>query len=71
MLHANSWYVYTNEKKRLVKCGYLVEVVGHEKKKVILEVVDDPIIEEPTDHEEIKLRGLITIILTKIRRALL
>ena len=34
-----------------------MEFVGHEKKKVLSEVVDDHVVEEPTDHEEIGLRG--------------
>ena len=34
-----------------------MEVVGHDKQKVLLEVVDDHIVEEPTDHEEIGLQG--------------
>ena len=46
-----------NEKEKIVKGGYLVEVVGHGRKKVIWEVVDDHVIEEPIDHDEIKLRG--------------
>ena len=33
-----------------------MEVVGHEGKKVILEVADDRVVEDPTDHEEIGLR---------------
>ena len=32
-------------------------VVGHDKKRVLWEVVDDHVVEEPTDHEEIGLRG--------------
>ena len=35
-----------------------MEVVGHEKKKVIWEVVNDHVVQEPTDHEEIGLWGL-------------
>ena len=30
-----------------------MEFVGHEKKRVIWGVVDDHVVEEPTDHEEI------------------
>ena len=40
----------------MVKGGYLVEFSGHDKKKVLWEVVDDHVVEEPTDHEEIGLR---------------
>ena len=35
-----------------------MEVVGSEKNKVLWEVVDNHVVEEPTDHEEIGLRGL-------------
>ena len=34
-----------------------MEVVGHGKKRVIWGVVDDHVLEEPTDHEEIGLQG--------------
>ena len=57
LLHAKRWDIYVNEKEKLVKGGYSVEVVGHDKKKVIWEVVYDNVVEEPTDHEEIGLRG--------------
>ena len=40
-----------------MKGKYLVEVVGHDKKKVFWEVVDDHVVEEPSDHEDIGLRG--------------
>ena len=40
-----------------MKGKYLVEVVGHNKKQVIREVVDDHVVEEPSDHEDIVLRG--------------
>ena len=71
LLHAKRCYIYINKKEMLIKGRYLVEGFGHEKKKVILEVVDDPIIEDRTDHEEIGLRGLISMFLTKMRRGLL
>ena len=32
-----------------------MEVVGHDKKKILWEVVDDHVIEDPTDHDEIGL----------------
>ena len=57
LLHTNMWDIYVNEKENLVKGAYLLEVVGHDKKKVLWEVVNDHVIEEPTDHEEIGLRG--------------
>ena len=34
-----------------------MEFVGHYKKKVLWEVIDNHVVEEPTDHEEIGLRG--------------
>ena len=39
LLHTKSWYIYVNEKENPVKGGYLVEVFGHDKKKVLWEVV--------------------------------
>ena len=59
LLHAKRWDIYVNKRGKLVKGGYLVEVFIHDKKKFIWEVVDDHVIEDPTDHEEIGLRGLI------------
>ena len=41
----------------LVKGGYLLEVVGHDNNKVIWEVVENHVVEDPTDHEEIGQRG--------------
>ena len=57
LLHAKRWYIYVNEKEKLVKGGYLVEFFGPDKKKFNWEVVDDHVVEEPTDHEEIGLQG--------------
>ena len=57
LLHSNRWDLYVNEKKNLVKGGYSVEVFSHDKKRVIWEVVADHVVEEPSDHEEIGLRG--------------
>ena len=34
-----------------------MEVSGHDKKKVLGEVVVDHVVEDPSDHEEIGLRG--------------
>ena len=36
---------------------YLVEVVGHDKKRVLWEVVDDHVVEEPSDQKDIGLQG--------------
>ena len=41
LLHAKRWGVYVNENQKLVKGGYLVEVVGHYGQKVIWEVFDN------------------------------
>ena len=42
LLHAKRWDLYVNEKENLVKGGYLVEVVGHDKKKVFGELMEEP-----------------------------
>ena len=47
-----------------------MEVVVHDKKKVLWEVAGDHVVEEPTDHEEIGLQGLISMFLTETRRGL-
>ena len=57
LLNDKRWDLYVNEKEQLVKSKYLVEVFDHDKKKVIWEVVDDHVVEEPSDHEDIGLRG--------------
>ena len=57
LLHAKLWDLYIYEKYKLVKGKYSVEVVGHDKKKLIWEVVGDHVVEEPSDHEDIGLRG--------------
>jgi len=56
-LHAKRWDLYLHKKDKLVQSKYSVEVVGHDKKKVIWEVIGDHEVEEPSDHEEIGLRG--------------
>ena len=55
LLHAKRWGLYLNEKGKLVKGKYLVEVVGNDKKKLLWEVVGDNVVEEPCDHEDIGL----------------
>ena len=57
-LHAKRWDLYLNKKEKLVKGKYLVEVVGHDKKNFLWEVVGDHVVEYPCDHEDIKLRGV-------------
>ena len=53
LLHAKRWDLYVNEKEKLVMGGYSLELVGHDKKKVLWEVVDKHVVEEPSDHEDI------------------
>ena len=48
-----------------------MEVVGHDKKKLLWEVVDNNVVEEPSDNEDIGLGGLISIFSMKMRRGLL
>ena len=57
LLHAKYWDLYVNEKEILVKGKYSVEFVGHDKRKVLWEVVGDHLVKEPSDHEDIRLRG--------------
>ena len=45
-----------------------MEVVGNDKEKVLWEVVGDHMVEEPSDHKDIGLRGLILIFSMKTRR---
>ena len=57
LLHAKRWDLYLYKKESLVKGKYLVEVVGHGMKNVLWEVVGDHVVEEPSDHEDIGIRG--------------
>ena len=57
LLHAKRWGLYVNNKEQLVKGKYSVEFVGHDKNKVLWEVVDENVVEEPSDHEDIGLQG--------------
>ena len=57
LLHAKRWYLYVNDKEELVKGKYLVEFFSCDNKKVLWEVVGDHVVEEPSDHEDIGLRG--------------
>ena len=40
-LNAKRWNVYVGENKNIIKGGYLVEVVGYDRKKVFGEVIND------------------------------
>ena len=57
LIHAKRWDLYVNEKEQLVKGKYLVEFFGHDKKKVLWEVVDDHVVKAQSDHEDIGLWG--------------
>ena len=35
LLHSKRWDVYLNENENIIKGVYLVEVVGHDRKKVL------------------------------------
>ena len=56
LLCAKRWDVYMNEKGKLFKGGYLLEVVGCGEKKVLWEVADNNVVEEATDNYEIGLQ---------------
>ena len=55
--HAQRWDSYMNEKVKLFKGEYLVQVVGHDGKKVLWEVVNYHVVEEVNDHYKIGLWG--------------
>ena len=57
LLHAKRWDFHVNERENLVKGGYSVECSDHDKKKILWGVVDNHVVEEPTEHEDIGLRG--------------
>ena len=48
-----------NEKGKLIKGGYSVEVFVSDRKKSLWGVVGDQVIEEVNDHDEIGLRGFV------------
>ena len=54
LIHAKRWDLYLNKKESLVKGKYSVEVDN--KKNVLWGVVGDHVVEEPSDHEDIRLR---------------
>ena len=68
LIYAKRWDIYVNEKEKIVKGGYLVEVFVHDSKKVLWEAVDNHVVEEATNHDEIGLRGFGFNFLTKMRR---
>ena len=46
-----------NEKENLVTGGYSVESFGHDGKEVLWGVVNNHVVEEPTDHDDIGIQG--------------
>ena len=70
LLHAKCWDLYLNKKGKLVKGKYSLKVVGRDQKKVLWEVVGDHVVEEPSDHEDIGLRGFDLIFSMKTKRGL-
>ena len=44
-------------KEKIIKGGYLVEVVGSDGNNVLWEVVDNHVVEEKNDHDDIGPRG--------------
>ena len=57
LLHDKRWDVYVNEKEKIIKGGYLVEVVGSNGNNILWGVVDNHVVEEGNVHDEIGLRG--------------
>ena len=53
LLHNKSWDLYVDEKEQLVNGKYLVGFDSHYKKKVLWKVVDDHVVEEPSDNKYI------------------
>ena len=45
-----------NGKENIIECEYMVEVVGSEGKKVLWEVVDNHVIEDPKNNDDMGLR---------------
>ena len=45
ILHYKRWYIYMDEKRSLIKCGYSMEVSGFDRKKVIWGVVDNHVVD--------------------------
>ena len=57
ILNDKMWDVYTHKKRLLIKGGYSMEVPTQDGKKVIWEVVDDHVVEDPNDNYQIRLQG--------------
>ena len=66
LLLAKCWDLYVNAKEKLVKGKYSVEVLGHDKKMVLWEVVGDHVVEDPSDQKDIGLRGFDLNILDEV-----
>ena len=57
LLYTKRWDSYVNDKEQLVKGKYSVEVFGHDKNKVLWEMVNNRVVEDPSDHKYIGLQG--------------
>ena len=53
IIYSKRWGVYMNNKGLLIKGGYSVEVSGYYVRKVMWELVDDNVVEEPKENDEI------------------
>ena len=58
LLHAKRWYLYLNEREKLVKGKYWWKLWGTIRKRYFGKVVGDHEVEDTCDHEDIRLRGL-------------
>ena len=56
-IHAKMCDIYVNKNEKIIKGGYLVEVVSSYRKKVIWGVVDDHVVEEEKYRAKIGIRG--------------
>ena len=56
--HAKKRDSYMNQKLSLIKGEYYAEVIGYDGKRVLWEVVDHHIIEDPKEKDDIGLWGL-------------
>ena len=47
ILHAKKWGIYMNKKRLLIRGRYSVKVLGSDRKKVVWEVVDNHVFQDP------------------------
>ena len=65
IIYAKKRDVYMTEKLSLPKDGYSVEVPGYYGKKVVWEVVDNPVVEDLKENGGIELQGFGFILFAK------